>query len=76
MRGPELKPKFVKHFAELGAQIVAATQSYVSEVRGGAFPSAAQSFGSIPKKLPAVETGAKPVLGPAPKSYGPASEDS
>ena len=73
---PNLKPKFVKHFAELGAQIVAATESYVKEVQNGTFPSVAQSFGSSPKKQPAVETGAKPVLGPPPKSYGPASEDS
>jgi 3-methyl-2-oxobutanoate hydroxymethyltransferase len=73
---PSLKPKFVKHFAELGAQIVAATQSYVQEVQAGSFPSAAHSFGAQPKTEPPVETGAKPVLGPPAKSYGPASEDS
>jgi 3-methyl-2-oxobutanoate hydroxymethyltransferase len=73
---PSLKPKFVKHFAELGSQIVAATQSYVHEVQAGSFPSAAQSFGALPKTEPPVETGAKPVLGPPAKSYGPASEDS
>jgi 3-methyl-2-oxobutanoate hydroxymethyltransferase len=72
---PSLKPKFVKHFAELGAQIVAATNSYVREVQDGSFPSAAQSFGVQPKKQPAVETGAKPVVGSPAKSYGPASED-
>jgi 3-methyl-2-oxobutanoate hydroxymethyltransferase len=73
---PSLKPKFVKHFAELGAQVVQATQRYVQEVQGGTFPSAEQSFGALPKKEPALDTGAKPVLGPAPKSYGPANEDS
>ena len=73
---PSLKPKFVKHFAELGAQIVSATQSYVKEVQAGSFPSAAHSFGSQPRKEPPVETGAKPVLGPPAESYGPASEDS
>jgi 3-methyl-2-oxobutanoate hydroxymethyltransferase len=72
---PSFKPKFVKHFAELGAQIVAATQSYVKEVQDGSFPSAAQSFGSLPKKQPAIETGNKPVLGAPPAGYGPASED-
>jgi len=72
---PSLKPKFVKHFAELGTQIVAATHSYVREVQDGSFPSAAQSFGVQPKKQPAVETGAKPVVGSPAKSYGPASED-
>jgi 3-methyl-2-oxobutanoate hydroxymethyltransferase len=73
---PSLKPKFVKHFAELGSQIVAATQSYVKEVQSGAFPSAAQSFGAAPKKQPAAETGGKPVLGLPPRGYGPASDDS
>ena len=73
---PDFKPKFVKHFAELGAQIVAATRSYVNEVQSGAFPSAAQSFGAIPKKQPAVEAGGKAVLGLPPKGYGPASDDS
>jgi 3-methyl-2-oxobutanoate hydroxymethyltransferase len=73
---PNLKPKFVKHFAELGSQIVTATQSYVKEVQRGTFPDAAHSFGSAPKKEPAVETGGKAVLGLPPKGYGPASEDS
>jgi 3-methyl-2-oxobutanoate hydroxymethyltransferase len=72
---PLLKPKFVKHFADLGAQIVQATQSYVREVQVGEFPSAAHSFGSAPKQQPALETGAKPVLGPPPNSYGPAGDD-
>ncbi|HEY4105596.1 MAG TPA: 3-methyl-2-oxobutanoate hydroxymethyltransferase, partial [Polyangiaceae bacterium] len=73
---PDFKPKFVKHFAELGSQIVAATQSYVNEVQSGAFPSAAQSFGAAAKKQPAVDTGGKAVLGLPPKGYGPASDDS
>lgn len=73
---PSLKPKFVKHFAELGAQIVQATQSYVKEVQDGTFPSKDQSFGSLPKKQPAPDTGAQAVLGPPPKAYGPANEDS
>ncbi|HEX2669552.1 MAG TPA: 3-methyl-2-oxobutanoate hydroxymethyltransferase [Polyangiaceae bacterium] len=72
---PSLKPKFVKHFAELGAQIVNATQSYVAEVRAGSFPSAAHSFAAQPKKEPPLETGAKPVLGPPAPGYGPASEE-
>ncbi len=73
---PSLKPKFVKHFADLGAQIVQATQNYVNEVQAGTFPDAAHSFGAAPKKQAALETGAKPVLGAPPNSYGPASEDS
>ncbi|MEO8901433.1 MAG: 3-methyl-2-oxobutanoate hydroxymethyltransferase [Polyangiaceae bacterium] len=73
---PSLKPKFVKHFADLGAQIVQATQHYVSEVQAGTFPDAAHSFGVAAKKQPPVETGAKPVIDAPPTSYGPASEDS
>lgn len=73
---PSLKPKFVKHFADLGTQITAATQRYVQEVQAGTFPDAAHSFGGEPKKQPVLETGAEPVLGTAPNSYGPASEES
>jgi 3-methyl-2-oxobutanoate hydroxymethyltransferase len=73
---PSFKPKFVKHFAELGSQIVAATRSYVAEVQAGSFPDAAHSFGSAPKKQPALETGTQPVLSAPPHGYGPAGEDS
>jgi 3-methyl-2-oxobutanoate hydroxymethyltransferase len=73
---PSFKPKFVKHFAELGAQIVQATQSYVSEVQAGTFPTAAHGFASAPKKQLVVETGNKPVIGAPPSGYGPANEDS
>jgi len=40
----ELRPRFVKHYAELGAAIVRAAQDYCSEVRGGQFPSAEHAF--------------------------------
>jgi 3-methyl-2-oxobutanoate hydroxymethyltransferase len=73
---PDFKPKFVKHFAELGSQIVSATKNYVKEVQSGEFPSAAHSFGATPKKQPALETGQQAVLGEPPPSYGPASEES
>ena len=38
------KPRFVRRFATLGATIKEATTAYVSEVRGGTFPSDAESF--------------------------------
>jgi 3-methyl-2-oxobutanoate hydroxymethyltransferase len=41
---PNLAPKFVKRYAELGQTVIKATESYVSEVRSGAFPSAEHSF--------------------------------
>jgi 3-methyl-2-oxobutanoate hydroxymethyltransferase len=72
---PSLKPKFVKHFAELGVQIVAATKSYVNEVQGGAFPTAAHGFSAQRPKLQPSETGGKPVIDAPPPGYGPASEE-
>lgn len=38
-------PKFVKHFAELGDQIVDAARAYGREVREGRFPDQSHSFG-------------------------------
>jgi 3-methyl-2-oxobutanoate hydroxymethyltransferase len=67
---PDLRPRFVKRFAEVGTAIVDATRAYVSEVQAGAFPSEAHSFGSGP---PAEVTGNRPVVGSLPPGYGPAS---
>lgn len=67
---PDLRPRFVKRFAEVGDTIVAATRAYVAEVQGGAFPGDAHSFGSSPKAEP---TGNRPVVGSLPPGYGPAS---
>lgn len=36
---PSFKPKFLKHFADLRTQAVAAVQTYVSEVKSGQFPT-------------------------------------
>jgi 3-methyl-2-oxobutanoate hydroxymethyltransferase len=41
-----IAPKFVKRYAELGEQAVAAFEAYVGEVRSGAFPTAQHSFSS------------------------------
>lgn len=41
-----IAPKFVKRYADLGEQVVAAFEDYVTEVRSGAFPTAAHSFSS------------------------------
>jgi 3-methyl-2-oxobutanoate hydroxymethyltransferase len=69
---PDLRPRFVKRFAEVGEAIVEATRAYVSEVQGGAFPTDAHSFGSAAK---AEATGNRPVIGSLPPGYGPASGD-
>jgi 3-methyl-2-oxobutanoate hydroxymethyltransferase len=69
---PDLRPRFVKRFAEVGDVIVEATRAYVAEVQGGAFPGDEHSFGSSPKAEP---TGNRPVVGSLPPGYGPASGD-
>jgi 3-methyl-2-oxobutanoate hydroxymethyltransferase len=45
---PELAPRFVKHYAELGAAVVAAAQTFCQEVRQGAFPEERHSYGGRP----------------------------
>src|SRR5262245_7171766 len=40
----DLRPKFVKRFAELGTQIRQAVEAYCREVREGKFPDAGHSF--------------------------------
>jgi 3-methyl-2-oxobutanoate hydroxymethyltransferase len=69
---PDLRPRFVKRFAEVGDAIVNATRAYVAEVQGGAFPTDAHSFGAGAKAEP---TGNRPVIGSLPPGYGPASGD-
>ena len=41
-------PKFVKRYAELGQLATKTFESYVDEVRNGAFPTEAHSFGTVP----------------------------
>jgi 3-methyl-2-oxobutanoate hydroxymethyltransferase len=47
---PERVPKFVKKYESFYERGLAAMQQYRDEVRGGQFPSAAQSFGKIPER--------------------------
>jgi 3-methyl-2-oxobutanoate hydroxymethyltransferase len=46
---PELKPKFVKRYAEFFEEGVAAARRYRDEVRAGVFPSEEHSFGNVKK---------------------------
>ena len=39
-----MAPKFVRHYAEVGADSVAAIAAFAADVRSGAFPSAAESY--------------------------------
>lgn len=64
----DLKPKFVKRYAELFDAGVEAARRYAKEVRSGAFPSAAHSFG--PSRLPEAATGTDGVV-PLRPVYGP-----
>jgi 3-methyl-2-oxobutanoate hydroxymethyltransferase len=40
----ELRPRFVKHYAELGRAVINAAESYCREVREGTFPTEEHSF--------------------------------
>ena len=41
----DVRPRFVKQYADLGAALTAAVQSYGREVRDGSFPAAEHEFG-------------------------------
>jgi 3-methyl-2-oxobutanoate hydroxymethyltransferase len=71
----DLKPKFVKRFAELFEAGRDATERYVAEVRGGSFPSVEHSFGAGPAAKKVASGGGGVVLElvpPVKASYGPA----
>ncbi len=70
-----LKPKFVKRFAELGDAIVEATGRYVAEVQSGAFPDAAHSFGMARPHTEGEPTGDKARVTHPPPGYGPAGDE-
>jgi len=46
---PNLRPKFVKRYAEFFEEGVAAARRYRDEVRAGVFPSEAYAFGNVQK---------------------------
>jgi 3-methyl-2-oxobutanoate hydroxymethyltransferase len=68
----DIRPKFVKRYAELGELITHATREYVAEVQGGAFPSAEHSFGPATSSP---ETGAQALVSAELPGYGPAGDD-
>ncbi len=71
----ELRPKFVKRYAEVGSLVVEATKAYVSDVQSGAFPTAAHAF-AAPRERPALPevTGDESVVKGDPPHYGPAGD--
>jgi 3-methyl-2-oxobutanoate hydroxymethyltransferase len=64
----DLRPKFVKRFAELHREGAAATARYVDEVKRGVFPGIEHSFGVAPKSTAAPSTDPLP---PTRRVYGP-----
>ncbi len=68
----DIRPKFVKRFAELGEQIAGATRDFVAEVRGGTFPAAEHSFGPL---AGGAETGSQALVHGEPPAFGPAGDD-
>jgi 3-methyl-2-oxobutanoate hydroxymethyltransferase len=58
---PNLRPKFVKRFAEMYEEGGRAMRTYVDEVKSGAFPTPEHSFG----------VGAAVAAAPPPGTYGP-----
>ncbi|MCA9627912.1 MAG: 3-methyl-2-oxobutanoate hydroxymethyltransferase [Myxococcales bacterium] len=72
----DIKPKFVKRFAELGKEIRGATQAYVSQVRDGQFPAEEHCFGMAKPRTLGEPTGALKTVPDAVPVYGPASDES
>lgn len=68
---PDLKPKFVKRYAEFFDEGVAAAARYRDEVRAGTFPSAEYSFGNVKKGEPRPAASALSLVRGARRSYGP-----
>ncbi|MBN2192492.1 MAG: 3-methyl-2-oxobutanoate hydroxymethyltransferase [Polyangiaceae bacterium] len=75
----DVRPKFVKRYAELGVAVVRATEAFAAEVRSGAFPTDAHSFGvSSPRAVRQSQgepTGSSPIVVGDPASFPPASDD-
>jgi 3-methyl-2-oxobutanoate hydroxymethyltransferase len=66
---PNLRPKFVKRYAELYAEGKAAARAFCEEVRSGAFPSEAYAFGNVQRTS---EAPARPIdPSGVPEGYGP-----
>lgn len=75
----DVRPRFVKRYAELGAAVVTAVEAFASEVRAGTFPGPEHCFGAAamasPPRAEAEPTGSSPILGNAPAPYDPAGDD-
>lgn len=52
----DFRPKFVKRYAELGAEASSAIEAYAADVRERRFPAAEHVFGETPKTAPKGDT--------------------
>ena len=68
---PDLKPKFVKRYAEFFAEGVTAARRYRDEVRAGSFPTEAFSFGHVKKSEEAAPKSALSLVQEVRAVYGP-----
>jgi 3-methyl-2-oxobutanoate hydroxymethyltransferase len=68
---PDLKPKFVKRYAEFFDQGVAAARRYRDEVRAGVFPDEEHSFGNVKKNEGAAPASGLSLVRDAGTAYGP-----
>ena len=48
---PDFRPRFVRRYAELGEAMADALERFVADVREGAFPGDAESYGTPPSSL-------------------------
>jgi len=67
---PDLKPRFVKRYAEFFEDGVAAARRYRDEVRAGVFPDKEHSFGNVTQDAPAPASSLSLVRDPH-TGYGP-----
>lgn len=68
---PDLRPKFVKRYAEFFDEGVAAARRYRDEVRAGLFPTEAFSFGHVKKDEEAAPKSALSLVPDVRSGYGP-----
>lgn len=68
---PDMKPKFVKRYAEFFEEGVAAARRYGDEVRAGVFPSEEHSFGNVKKSEPSGPASSLSLVQDGRGGYGP-----
>ena len=68
---PDLKPKFVKRYAEFFEEGLTAARRYRDEVRAGVFPSEEYAFGNVKKTDPPAPASSLTLVRDSQTGYGP-----